>query len=51
MIKPLDVTFVKWFQHKFLYNYLHTNFVFVMRNPDDGHRSEQRMYVKNYNNM
>jgi hypothetical protein len=36
--------------HKGLYNYLYIGCILVMRHPDDDHRNEHNMLVKN-NNM
>jgi len=33
----------------FLYNYLHTNFISVIRHPDDRHYSERNLLVNNNN--
>ena len=40
----------KWFYHTFVYIYLYTECMLVITHPNDGHRSDRNMLVKN-NNM
>jgi hypothetical protein len=38
-----------WLYHTSLYNYLYTNCVFIIRQPDHGHRTDRNMLVMKYN--
>jgi len=38
---------MKWVYHTFLYNYLYPDCILVLKNPDDGHRCDANMLVKN----
>ena len=51
MIKSLNVKcdikyHTEWLYHKFLYNYLYTNCMLVIRHPDDGHTCGRNMFVR-----
>jgi hypothetical protein len=35
----------EWFYHISLYNYLYTNCIRIIRQPDHGHRSDRNMLV------
>ena len=47
MIKPFEVTLD--IHHIFLYNYWYINCIFVIRHPDDGHKSDRNIFGKNNN--
>lgn len=52
MIKSFSIKYdikchTEWLYRAFLYNYLYTNCMFVIRHPDDGHTCDRNMFVKN----
>jgi len=38
---------IQWVYHSLLYNYMYTDFINLIRHPDDGHWSGRNMLVEN----
>jgi len=39
---------IQWFYYSLLYNYLYSDYIIVIRHPDDGHWIDWNMLVEKY---